>query len=67
MNYDSQARLELYRSRHTIRPTETTTFRGRLVWTCAVDGLLVHRRRSQGRDLWRHDPDAIKALVRMAR
>lgn len=53
--------LELYRSRHLIGPVNVDASGSDQV--CLVDGIRVLPT-SNGR--WRHDPAAIKALVRQA-
>ncbi len=64
------AQLAVYRSRHVIARRMQD---GVPVDECAVDGLrLVPRNgmtRTHGRPtlLWRHDPDAIRALARQER
>lgn len=58
--------LAAYRLHHVIRPVEIATAPAMFEWACKVDGLRVLERRSRGRRLYRHDPDAIKRLVREA-
>jgi hypothetical protein len=52
--------LAAYRSKHKIKPV------GGDMAFCEVCLLRIHRRRSKGRDLFMHDADAIKRLVRSA-
>lgn len=58
--------LARYRSKHKIAPFEWLLPSYPQGMRCQTDQIRIHGRRSKGRDLYLHDADEIKRLVRAA-